>query len=257
MVRVNAVVLRCVVVVGALGGWCALADCAAAQPVPPPPSPGAARAGQEPRQDRQRRAMVDEQLVARGIRDRRVLDAMRTVPRHRFVDDALQARAYEDTALPIGRGQTISQPYVVASMAEALRLEGGERVLEVGSGSGYAAAVLSLLAAEVYGIELEAELHERSARTLAQLGYTKIQLRHGDGFLGWPERAPFDAIVMSCAAEDVPQPLWDQLREGGRLVFPQGPAGGVQQLVLVTKARGARVVQRLDLVRFVPLRRAR
>jgi protein-L-isoaspartate(D-aspartate) O-methyltransferase len=146
-------------------------------------------------------------LEARGIRDARVLDAMRTVPRHRFVPDALRASAHDDRPLPIGNRQTISQPFIVAYMAEALRLQPGDRVLEVGSGSGYAAAVLSLLVGEVYGIELEAELHQRSVNTLEQLGYRGIQLRHGDGFLGWPEKAPFDAILMSCAAEDIPKPL--------------------------------------------------
>ena len=150
--------------------------------------------------------MVEQQLVLRGIRDPRVLDAMRTVPRHEFVPEKLRASAYEDGPLPIGHGQTISQPFVVAYMAEALELRGGERVLEVGSGSGYAAAVLSLLVADVYGIELEEELHGRSVATLARLGYRNVHLRHGDGFLGWPEAAPFDAILMSCAAEEIPGP---------------------------------------------------
>ena len=208
-------------------------------------------------EEKKRNAMVDEQLAARGIRDARVLDAMRTVPRHRFVPEVLRASAYADMPLPIGRGQTISQPYVVAHMAEALRLERGERVLEVGSGSGYAAAVLSLLVAEVYGIELEAELHDRSVATLTQLGYRNVHLKHGDGFLGWPEKAPFDAILMSCAAEEIPKPLWDQLREGGRFLYPQGPAGGSQRLVLVTKTASGPVVKALEPVRFVPMRRPR
>jgi protein-L-isoaspartate(D-aspartate) O-methyltransferase len=199
--------------------------------------------------------MVREQLQAREIRDRRVLDAMRTVPRHRFVSEAFQPYAYSDTPLPIGRGQTISQPYIVAFTAEALQLRGNERVLEVGSGSGYAAAVLSLLAAEVYGIELEQELHDRSVVTIGELGYTNVHLRSGDGFRGWPEKAPFDAIVLSCAAEAIPEPLWNQLAEGGRLLYPKGTADGLQELVLVTKTRDGPREKRLAAARFVPMRR--
>lgn len=165
--------------------------------------------------------------------------------------------AYADRPLPIGHGQTISQPYVVAFMIEALALSGGERVLEVGSGSGYAAAVLSRVAGEVYGIEIEPELHARSVRTLERLGYANVHLRHGDGFHGWPEKRPFDAVVMSFAAEEIPGPLWDQLAPGGRLVYPEGPADGLQHLVVVTKtADGGRRERRLHPVRFVPMRRA-
>ncbi len=210
-----------------------------------------------PAREADREVMVREQLQGRGLRDRRVLDAMRAVPRHRFVPEAFQRSAYADMPLPIGRGQTISQPYIVAYMAEALRLEGKERVLEVGSGSGYAAAILSLLAAEVYGIELEEELYDRSVVTLRELGYPNVHLRHGDGFVGWPEKAPFDAIVLSCAAEKIPPPLWAQLAEGGRLVYPEGAAGGSQELVLVTKTREGPREVRLAPVRFVPMRRAR
>jgi protein-L-isoaspartate(D-aspartate) O-methyltransferase len=203
-----------------------------------------------------RRVMIERQLVRRGIRDPRVLEAMRRVPRHEFVPDDLRAIAYEDGPLPIGSGQTISQPFIVAYMAEVLGLRGNERVLEVGSGSGYAAAVLSLLAADVYGIELEGELHARSVATLERLGYQNVHLRHGDGFKGWKEAAPFDAILMSCAAEAIPGPLWDQLREGGRFLYPEGPPGGPQELVLVTRTGGKPVVRRLEAVRFVPMRRA-
>lgn len=205
----------------------------------------------------ERQEMVREQIAARGVRDPRVLDAMRKVPRHRFVSAALQAYAYSDGPLPIGRGQTISQPYIVAFMAEALQLRGNERVLEVGSGSGYAAAVLSLLGSEVYGIELEQELYERSVVTIREVGYPNVHLRHGDGFLGWPEKAPFDAIILSCAAEAVPEPLWNQLAEGGRLLYPKGAAGEVQELVLVTKTPGGPRERHLAPVRFVPMRRAR
>jgi protein-L-isoaspartate(D-aspartate) O-methyltransferase len=200
--------------------------------------------------------MVKDQLEARGIRDARVLEAMRTVPRDRFVPEPYRRDAYADTALPIGRGQTISQPYVVAFTAEALQLRGGERVLEVGSGSGYAAAVLSRLASQVYGIELEQELYERSVVTLRELGRANVQLRQGDGFRGWPEKAPFDAIVLSCAAEQIPPPLWEQLADGGRLLYPKGRAGTVQELVRVTKRREGPQEETLAPVQFVPLRRA-
>jgi protein-L-isoaspartate(D-aspartate) O-methyltransferase len=205
--------------------------------------------------DAQREAMVREQLERRDIRDARVLDAMRTVPRHRFVPEAYRGDAYADTPLPIGRGQTISQPYMVAFMAERLRLRGSERVLEVGSGSGYAAAVLSRLGAQVYGIELEKELHDRSVVTLRELGYSNVELRWGDGFRGWPEKAPFDAIVVSCAVEAVPEPLLKQLAVGGRLLYPKGSADEVQVLVLVTNTPEGPREERLAPVRFVPLRR--
>jgi protein-L-isoaspartate(D-aspartate) O-methyltransferase len=221
-------------------------------------SPGAERAAEpeaSPR-ERERAAMVQTQIAARGIRDERVLAAMRAVPRHLFVPEPVRALSYADEPLPIGRGQTISQPYVVARMAEALGLRGDERVLEVGSGSGYAAAVLSHLARSVHGIELERELCERSVATLREAGYGGVEIRCGDGFGGWPERAPFDAIVISCAAEEIPGPLWGQLAPGGRVVYPEGPAGGLQVLVVVTKTPGGRSVRRLDPVRFVPMRRA-
>jgi protein-L-isoaspartate(D-aspartate) O-methyltransferase len=203
----------------------------------------------------ERRAMVREQLEGRGIRDPRVLEAMRTVPRDRFVSPRLRRHAYSDGPLPIGQGQTISQPYIVAFMAEALQLRGHERVLEVGSGSGYASAVLSRLAAEVYGIELEGELFDRSLATIRELGYANVHLRWGDGFRGWPGQGPFDAIVVSAAAEEIPPPLWEQLAVGGRLVYPRGPADDVQELVLVTKSPQGRRETRLAPVRFVPLRR--
>ena len=204
---------------------------------------------------RQRReAMVRLQIEARGVRDARVLTAMRRVPRHPFVPAPLQAEAYGDFPLPIGRGQTISQPYIVAFMAEALRLREGERVLEIGSGCGYAAAVLAQLCREVWGLELEGALAERARATLAELGFGNVHLAQGDGRMGWPEEAPFDAILLSCAAPEIPEPLWEQLEIGGRALYPRGRAGEVQELVLVTKtARGAREAALLP-VRFVPLR---
>jgi len=194
-------------------------------------------------------------LQFRDIRDGRVLDAMRTVPRERFVDESLRKFADYDGPLPIGCGQTISQPYIVAFMAQALRLAGTERVLEVGSGSGYAASVLSLLAAEVYGIELEPELHACSVKTVESLGYSNVHLRCGDGFLGWPEEAPFDAVMMSCASREIPPPLWAQLREGGRFLYPKDAGMGFQELVLATKTPGGGSEKRLAPVVFVPMRR--
>jgi protein-L-isoaspartate(D-aspartate) O-methyltransferase len=223
---------------------------------PPARSAAAAAPDASSRSD-ERREMVRDQIEARGVRDARVLEAMRSVPRHRFVPPGQQADAYRDTPLPIGRGQTISQPYIVAFMADALHLRGTERVLEVGSGSGYAAAVLSLLAAEVYGIELEQELLERSVVTTGALGYPNLHLRAGDGFLGWPEKAPFDAIVLSCAAEAIPAPLWRQLAEGGRLLYPAGADDAPQELVLVTKTPAGPRAAHLAPVRFVPMRRPR
>jgi len=203
----------------------------------------------------ERATMVRAQIETRGVRDPRVLEAMRRVPRHRFVPASLQAQAYGDYPLPIGQGQTISQPYIVAFMAEALRLKASDRVLEVGSGSGYAAAVLAELGAEVYGIELEAELHARSVATIQALGYHRIQLRCGDGFHGWIEAAPFDAILLSCAATEVPTPLWEQLKPGGQFLYPKGAESSAQELVLVTKTSQGSRERRLSPVRFVPMRR--
>ena len=203
---------------------------------------------------RERENMVREQIEARGVRDERVLNSLRRVPRHRFVPRALWRVAYGDHPLPIGPGQTISQPYIVASMAESLELKGGERVLEVGSGCGYAAAVISLLAREVFGLELERALAFQSRETVEELGFENVHLRQGDGNLGWPEEAPFDAILLSCAAAKVPEALWEQLAEGGRLLLPLGPFGGTQHLVLARKQGGHRRLQVLEAVVFVPLR---
>jgi len=180
-------------------------------------------------------AWIDDQLVARGIGDARVLDAMRRVARDAFVPDASLAAAYADRALPIGSGQTISQPYMVAVMTEALRLTGGERVLEVGTGSGYQAAILAELAREVITIERRPELAETARRRLAALGYTNVEVLIGDGTLGSPERAPFDGILVAAAAPRVPQPLKLQLADGGRLVVPVGPSDQ-QALHIVTRA---------------------
>lgn len=200
----------------------------------------------------ERNAMVRSQLVQRGITDSRVLDAMATVPRHLFVPPEARTHAYGDRALPISQGQTISQPYVVALMAQALRLRPGDRVLEVGAGSGYAAAVLSRLAGEVYTIERWPALAETAECSLHDLGYTNVHVFHGDGTAGLPAYAPFDAIVVSAAAPWVPRPLREQLGEGGRLVIPVG--GRNEQLLLrLTRTDHRTQTERLGEVRFVPL----
>lgn len=196
--------------------------------------------------------MVSEQIEARGVRDPRVLDALRRVPRHELVPEPQREYAYEDRPLPIGRGQTISQPYVVAAMTEALALQGIERVLEVGTGSGYQAAVLSLLCKQVYSIELEPELAERARADLARLGYANVQVRQGDGWRGWPEHAPFDAIVVTAAPEQVPPDLIEQLAVGGRLVIPVGRYE--QTLLLLRKTETGVEREVLFGVRFVPMR---
>jgi protein-L-isoaspartate(D-aspartate) O-methyltransferase len=198
--------------------------------------------------------MVRDQIQARGVRDPRVLEAMRAVPRHLFVPASLAAVAHADRPLPIGAGQTISQPYIVAAMAEALELARTERVLEVGSGSGYMAAVLSLLALEVRAVELEPGLQQRAAVVLARLGCSNVHLKCGDGRLGWPEHAPFDAILLSCAAAAIPPDLWDQLAMGGRILLPMGDPGFTQELVLVRKTPEGGKVSRMMAVVFVPLR---
>lgn len=200
-----------------------------------------------------REAMVRHQIEARSVTDRRVLEAMRRVPRHRFVPETIRHLAYEDSPLPIGEGQTISQPYVVAFMTAALALKGDERVLEIGTGSGYQAAILAELAREVYTIECVPTLAERARETLASAGYTNVQTRLGDGYLGWPERAPFDAVMVTCAPEDIPEPLVAQLKEGGRIMIPVGGQPSGQQLILGRK-QGGKVETRAVLdVRFVPM----
>jgi protein-L-isoaspartate(D-aspartate) O-methyltransferase len=187
------------------------------------------------------------------VKDARVLEALRRVPRHLFVPESSQPEAYEDHPLPIGQGQTISQPYIVAFMSEALALQGGETVLEVGTGSGYQSAILAGIASRVYTIEIVASLaHEARAR-LARLGYGNVTVKAGDGYAGWPEAAPFDAIVVTAAAPRIPEPLRAQLRDGGRLVIPVGSDSLGQELVLLIR-RGERFEERRLLpVRFVPM----
>lgn len=202
---------------------------------------------------RARRSMVEKDLRGRGVNDSRVLEAMAQVPRHLFVKENLRFQAYEDRPLPLGDGQTISQPYVVALMSELLELKGNEKALEVGTGSGYQAAVLSHLVREVYTIEISPSLAERARETLSGLGYSNVQVKTGDGFFGWAERGPFDAIVVTASAIKVPEPLWNQLREGGRMVMPMGDTSKTQRLVRIRKLEGKRHVEDITGVIFVPM----
>lgn len=197
--------------------------------------------------------MIEGDLKGRGITDPRVLAAMAAIPRHLFVPERLRASAYDDRPLPIGEGQTISQPYMVALMAQLLELNGTERILEIGTGSGYHAAVLARLAGQVYSIEILPALSAPAKKLLAQLDIANIELKVGDGFFGWEEKAPFDAILMTAAAPRVPEPLWRQLREGGRLILPLGAAGRTQKLMRVRKVAGKQVIEELSEVIFVPL----
>lgn len=202
----------------------------------------------------ERQAMVETQIAAREIHDARVIAAMQAVPRHEFVPAKLRAFAYEDGPLPIGYEQTISQPYIVAFMTEQLALQPSHRVLEVGTGSGYQAAVVSKLAAEVFTIEIVEPLARRAAADLARLGFKNVQVRAGDGYQGWPEAAPFDAIIVTCAPDHVPEPLVRQLKDGGRMVIPVGESG--RQQLYVLEKHGGKIEQRAVLpVKFVPMTR--
>jgi len=198
-----------------------------------------------------RERMVEMQIARRGVVDSAVLEAMRTVPRHRFVPEKHQAYAYADEPLPIGEGQTISQPYIVAYMTEAMGLAASDRVLEIGTGSGYQAAILAEIVDSVFTIEIVKPLAERAESTLAELGYANVFVRHGDGYRGWPEHAPFDAIIVTAAPDHVPQPLVDQLAVGGRLVIPVGIA--MQELLVVHRAKDGIVTDTTLPVRFVPM----
>jgi protein-L-isoaspartate(D-aspartate) O-methyltransferase len=201
-----------------------------------------------------RERMVDSQLRARGIHDSRVLDAMRRVPRHRFVPPDQRDLAYGDHPVAIGFSQTISQPFIVAYMTEALALEPGARVLEIGTGSAYQTAVLAEIAGDVYSIEVVPEIAERAATLLGELGYSHVHLRRGDGYNGWPEAAPFDGIIVTAAPDHIPEPLVNQLKIGARLVVPIG-RGDQDLLVLTRTEEGLREEQRIG-VRFVPLVRS-
>ncbi len=201
--------------------------------------------------DQQRLQMVEQQIRGRGITDPTVLDAMSQVPRHRFVASTLSQAAYSDRPLPIGYGQTISQPYIVAYMTEAANITPEETVLEVGTGSGYQAAVLGEIARAVYTIEIIPELAETARQTLSELGYENVQVKAGDGYQGWPEHAPFDAILVTAAPDHVPQPLVDQLALNGRMVIPVGD--WFQEMRVITKTEAGLLEERTIPVRFVPM----
>jgi protein-L-isoaspartate(D-aspartate) O-methyltransferase len=201
----------------------------------------------------ERMDMVEYQIRRRGVTDQDVLDAMERVPRHEFVPKQYQSQAYADHPLPIGYGQTISQPYIVALMTELLQLRTTDRVLEIGSGSGYQAAILAELVAEVYTVEIVEPLATEAAERMERLGYTNVHVLHADGYYGWEEHAPYDAIIVTCAPDHIPQPLVQQLRDGAKLVIPVGPPGGYQTLWQVTK-EGSEVKKRnVTGVLFVPL----
>ena len=200
-----------------------------------------------------RQAMVEKDLKGRGIKDKRVLEAMGKIPRHLFVEESLQKQAYADHPLPIAEGQTISQPYVVALMTEALKLKPQDRVLEIGTGSGYQAAVLAEIAKEVFTIEIRKPLAETAQRKLKGLGYNNVKVKYADGYFGWEEYAPFDAIIITASANHIPPSLIKQLKEGGRLILPLGSTLFHQTLTLATKVKGQLNVEQMGSVVFVPM----
>ncbi len=200
-----------------------------------------------------RRKMLERDLKGRDIKDAKILEVMGRIPRELFVDPSQRGKAYADHPLPIGEGQTISQPYIVALMTQILQLKPGERVLEIGTGSGYQAAVLAELTDQVYSIEIRENLAKGAARRLKELGYDKVRVKYGDGYFGWEEAAPFDAIIITAAANHIPPPLIKQLKEGGRLVVPLGSTTYFQTLTLITKIKGQAEVEHLGGVSFVPM----
>jgi len=212
-----------------------------------------AHSSEDPAFAEARRRMVERDLKGRDIRDPKVLEVMGRIPRHLFVEPSLRGKAYGDYPLPIGEGQTISQPYIVALMTQILQVQPGEKVLEVGTGSGYQTAVLAELGAQVYSIEIQESLAKQAAQRLKEMGYDRVQVKYGDGYLGWEEAAPFDAIIVACAADRIPPLLIKQLKEGGRLVIPLGSTTYSQTLTLLTKKEGKTEIQNLLGVAFVPM----
>jgi protein-L-isoaspartate(D-aspartate) O-methyltransferase len=200
-----------------------------------------------------RKEMVSTQIRLRGVSNKDVLSAMIEVPRHSFVPKKLVSQAYEDHPVPIGQGQTISQPYVVALMTESLKLKGDERVLEIGTGSGYQAAILSRVAKEVYSIEIKEKLYKKASKVLQLMGFTNVKTRHGDGYFGWAEAAPFDCIMITAAIDHIPPPLLKQLKKDGRLILPLGNPFSYQNLSLVTKYDNNYSVRQITGVLFVPM----
>ena len=203
--------------------------------------------------EKSRQHMVEHDLKGRGIKDRKVLEVMGKIPRHLFVDASLRDKAYEDYPLPIGEGQTISQPYVVALMTEALRLQPSDRVLEIGTGSGYQAAVLAPLVKDVYTIEIRKGLAGKAEKRLKDLGYRNIRVKYGDGYFGWEDQGPFDAIIITASANHIPPPLIKQLKENGRLIIPLGSTVYFQTLTLAVKKKGELELEQMTPVAFVPM----
>lgn len=202
-----------------------------------------------------REKMVKQQIIDRGIIDKKTIDALREVPRHLFVPQNLQDQAYDDSSLPIGFGQTISQPYIVALMTQIVKPDPGKKALEIGTGSGYQAAILSQIVDSVFTVEIVPELAKDAEGLFMRLGYGNILAKYGDGYKGWPEHAPFDIIIVTAAPENIPQPLIDQLSENGRMIIPVGNPDAYQELVLVEKKDGKIIKSRITMVKFVPFRR--
>jgi len=202
---------------------------------------------------KERNDMVERQLIPRGVKSHAVLDAMRNVPRHLFIPSEMIANAYADSPLPIGLGQTISQPYIVAYMTEQLEPFPGMKVLEIGAGSGYQAAILAQIGCEVFTMELIKEHADRARNVLIESGYDNVTVRHGNGFEGWSDEAPFDAIIVTAAPDYIPSALTKQLKDGGKMIIPVGPVHEVQSLKLITKSGDNCIAEELILVRFVPM----
>jgi protein-L-isoaspartate(D-aspartate) O-methyltransferase len=247
----DAWLLLCLVALVGLMAGCGETQAPTAPAVSATPAPTAEQASDEWVEERME--MVDRQIRSRGISDQQVLDAMERVPRHRFVPDQYKSQAYADHPLPIGHGQTISQPYIVALMSELLQLEQTDRVLEIGTGSGYQAAILAELIDEVYTVEIIEALATQARERLKELGYDNVHVLHADGYFGWSEHAPYDAIIVTAAPDHIPQPLVQQLADGAKMVIPVGPPGGYQTLWEITKTGEEITKRNVTGVLFVPL----